>query len=417
MGASSANAGEISLLAHYLIICTGFGTIPYIPSLAGLETFAGACHHTGYWPQEGLDFAGQRVGIIGTGASGIQVAQEAAHEARQLTIFQRTPNLCLPMRQQQLDASANQRLRETYADGFAMREQSFSGSDLMFDPRSALAVSPHERNELYEKLWADGGFEFWLSNFQDVLLDAAANRTAYDFWRDKVRARINDPIIAEKLAPTDPPHPFGTKRPSLEQWYFDIFNDDHVSLVDIKASPIAQVTPRGVVTGDHEHELDILVLATGFDAVTGGLTNIDIRGSDGINLAEKWADGVRTYQGLANAGFPNLLASYGPQSPSGFWFGPSSAEIQGEHIIEFLMYMRDHGLSRLEPTREAEEAWRVECLELAKPTLFPQADSWYMGANIPGKKREIQMYPGGVPKYMEALRASAANGYEGYSLS
>ena len=159
------------------------------------------------------------------------------------------------------------------------------------------------------------------------------------------------------------------------------------------------------------------MLATGFDAVTGGLTNIDIRGSDGINLAAKWADGVRTYQGLANAGFPNLLASYGPQSPSGFWFGPSSAEIQGEHIAEFLMYMRDHGLSRLEPTREAEEAWRVECLELAKPTLFPQADSWYMGANIPGKKREIQMYPRGVPKYMEALRASAANGYEGYILS
>lgn len=413
----SSNPSAASLNAHYLLVCTGFGSIPYTPPFDGLDSFAGECHHTALWPQTGLDFSGKRVGVVGTGASGIQIAQEAARAARELTVFQRTPNLCLPMQQQQLDAADNMRLRETYPEQFAKRAQTFAGADFDFDPRAAFDVSPEQRNELFEKLWAKGGFWFWLATFRDILSDEAANRTAYDFWRDKVRARINDAAVAEKLAPTDPPHPFGTKRPSLEQWYYDIFNEDHVSLVDIKQSPIVQVTPRGVVTTDGEHELDILILATGFDAVTGGLTKIDIRATDGTCLADKWASGVCTYQGLASAGFPNLMFSYGPQSPSGFCNGPTSAEFQGDHIVEFLAYMRKHGLSRIEATQQAEEAWRNECLELVKPTLFPQADSWYMGANIPGKQREILMYSGGVPMYMAALGECAANGYEGYTLS
>ena len=417
VAADSATTGATELNAYYLLICTGFGSIPYTPPFDGLASFAGQCHHTALWPQAGLDFSGQRVGVIGTGASGVQVAQEAARQARQLTVFQRTPNLCLPMQQQQLDGPANQRLRETYVETFAMRAQSFAGTDFNFDPRSAFDVSAQERNALYEKLWAKGGFWFWLASFQDLLIDEAANRTAYDFWRAKVRSRIHDAAIAEQLAPTEPPHPFGTKRPSLEQWYYDIFNEDHVSLVDLKTSPIVRVTPRGIVTGEDEHELDILVMATGFDAVTGGLTKIDIRGSDGTSLAEKWADGVRTYQGLANSGFPNLLVSYGPQAPTAFCNGPTSAEFQGDYIAECLSYMRKHGLSRIEATVEAEQDWRQQCLELVKPTLFPKADSWYMGGNIPGKRREILMYPGGVPMYMEALRTSAANGYEGFVLS
>ena len=413
----SANVGALSLKAQYLLICTGFGSIPYTPPYDGLDSFEGECHHTGLWPQSGLDFTGQRVGVVGTGASGVQVAQEAARHARELTVFQRTPNLCLPMQQQQLDTAANERLRETYVEAFARRAHCFAGSDFDFDPRSALNVSPQQRDALFEQLWEKGGFWFWLATFQDVLSDESANRMAYDFWRDKVRARISDAAVAEILAPTEPPHPFGTKRPSLEQWYYDMFNDDHVSLVDIKQSPIVQVTPGGVVTTDSEHELDILILATGFDAVTGGLTKIDIRGLDGTSLADKWTNGVRTYQGLASSGFPNLLFSYGPQSPSGFCNGPTSAEFQGNYIVECLAYMREHGLSRIEATPEAEQAWRDECLELVKPTLFPQADSWYMGANIPGKQREILMYSGGVPMYMAALGESAAKGYEGYTLS
>ena len=415
--ADSASAGPTQLRAHHFLLCTGSGSIPYTPAFDGLESFAGKYHHTGLWPQDGLDFSGHRVGIIGTGASGVQIAQEAARDASQLTIFQRTPNLCLPMQQEQLDGPANQRLRKTYAASFALREQSFGGADFLFDPRFTLEVSPQERNALFEELWAQGGFWFWLGNFQDILLNEDANRMAYDFWRDKVRARINDPATAEMLAPTEPPHPFGTKRPSLEQWYYDIFNEDHVSLVDVKTSPIERNTPSGVITADSEYEFDVLVMATGFDAVTGGMTNIDIRGSDGASLAEKWADGVRTYQGLANSGFPNLMVSYGPQAPTAFCNGPTSAEFQGDYIVECLVYMRERGLSRIEATPEAEEAWRQQCLELVKPTLFPKADSWYMGANIPGKKREILMYTGGVPMYMEALNACAANGYEGYALS
>jgi len=415
--ADTANAGRTQFRGHHFLLCTGFGTIPYTPPFDGLESFDGQYHHTGLWPQGGLDFSGRRVGIIGTGASGVQVAQEAARDASQLTIFQRTPNLCLPMQQKQLDATANRRLRKTYAESFAMRNQSFGGTDYLFDPRLTLEVSPKERNTLFENLWAQGGFWFWLANFQDMLINEDANRMAYDFWRDKVRARINDPATAEILAPTEPPHPFGTKRPSLEQWYYDIFDEGHVSLVDVKTSPIEKITPSGVITTDSEHECDVLVMATGFDAVTGGLTNIDIRGSDGASLAEKWADGVRTYQGMANSGFPNLMVSYGPQAPTAFCNGPTSAEFQGDYIVECLLYMRERGLSRIEATPEAEEAWRKKCLELVKPTLFPKADSWYMGANIPGKKREILMYTGGVPAYMETLSACAANRYEGYALS
>jgi cation diffusion facilitator CzcD-associated flavoprotein CzcO len=259
---------NVAVRARYLVVCTGFGSKPYTPSFEGLDSFAGACHHTALWPQQGVDFGGRRVGVVGTGASGIQVAQEAAREAAHLTVFQRTPNLCLPMQQRKLDHEANVALRKTYPGTFAKRADTFAGVEYHFTPKSALEVSPQERDALYEQLWASGGFKFWLATYRDVLLDDAANLTAYEFWRDKVRARIEDPAVAEKLAPTEPPHPFGVKRPSLEQWYYDIFNDDHVSLVDIKRSPIERITPSGVKTRDGEYELDVLVMATGFDAVT-----------------------------------------------------------------------------------------------------------------------------------------------------
>ena len=415
--AEGVDKEDVIVRARYLIVCTGFGSKPYVPPLDGLESFAGECHHTALWPQGGLDFSGKRVGVIGTGASGIQIAQQAARTAAALTVFQRTPNLCLPMQQKQLDEDANRALKKTYPEIFRKRGETFGGVEYEFNPQSALEVSPKERNARYEQLWAEGGFKFWLATYQDIFLDEAANRTAYDFWRDKVRARIDDPVLAEKLAPTEPRHPFGVKRPSLEQWYYEIFNDDHISLADIKESPIDRITATGVKTTDGQYELDILALATGFDAVTGGLTSIDIRGTDGTTLKEKWTNGVRTFQGLASAGFPNLLVSYGPQAPTGFCNGPTSAEYQGDYIADCLQYMRERELTRIEPTAAAEEAWRTLCLELVKPTLFPTADSWYMGANVPGKPREILMYAGGLPMYLQALKASAENGYEGYVLS
>ena len=283
-------------------------------------------------------------------------------------------------------------------------------------PLSPTRESPYS-SSYYEKLWAAGGFRFWLATYQDTLFVDEANRFAYDFWRDKVRARVKDPAVADKLAPMDPPHPFGVKRPSLEQWYFDMFNQDNVSLVDVNESPIEKVTPIGVVTSDGEHELDILILATGFDAVTGGLTNIDIRNTDGKDFKQVWSNGVRTHLGVATAGFPNLFFGYGPQSPCAFCNGPSSAEYQGELIVETLKYMRDNGLSRIEATPAAQEAWRTLIADFWASSLFPNAKSWYTGANIPGKHIEPLNFPMGLPTYIEKFNESMNNGYEGFELS
>ncbi len=401
---------------RFLVLCTGFAAKPYIPALKGLDRFAGAKHHTAWWPQNGLDLTAKRVGVIGTGASGVQVVQEAAAVATELTVFQRTPILALAMQQCALDEATQVEMKRDYPARFARRRESFGGFDFHASGKSALEVSPEERRAIYEASWAAGGFSFWASTFYDVMMNLEANRTAYDFWREKVQARIRDPKLAEKLAPRQPPHPFGVKRPSLEQTYYDVFNQENVRLVDLKETPIVEVTPNGVRTAEAEHEFDILVLATGFDAVTGGLTQIDIRGVEGLTLKEKWAQGARTHLGLASAGFPNLLFLYGPQSPSGFCNGPTCAELQGDWVVEFLTHLRDAGVSRFDTTPAAEEAWKAHVEEVSALTLFPLADSWYMGANIPGKPRELLNYPGGVPLYLQMCQLSADKDYDGFLL-
>jgi cation diffusion facilitator CzcD-associated flavoprotein CzcO len=410
-----ANDG-IVVRARFFVLCTGFASKSYVPPFEGLEDFEGEWYHTAHWPQEGLDFIGKRVGVIGTGASGVQVVQEASQQAAHLTVFQRTPDLALPMRQEKLDEKTQRRMKEAYPARFRKRGEAFGGFDFDFIGQSALEVSPEERQDIYEDLWEKGGFLPWLGTFQDMFFSEEANDTFYAFWRDKTRERIDDPAVAEKLAPMDPPHPWGVKRPSLERFYFEVFNQDNVTLVDVNESPIERITPKGVKTKDGEHELDILVMATGFDAVTGGLTNIDIRGTQGVTLKEKWSDGVQAHLGMASAGFPNLLFIYGPQSPSGFCNGPTCAELQGDWVVECLEYMRHNGLTQIEATSEAEEAWRDHVSELANATLFPRADSWYMAANIPGKPREILNYPGGLPTYLQKCKESAGKGYEGFVL-
>ena len=401
--------------AKYFILCTGFAAKPYIPAYKGLETFAGACHHTALWPQEGLSFKGKRVGVIGTGASGVQVVQEAAKDAAHLTVFQRTPILALPMQQRKLDRATQDKMKGEYPEIYRKRRDTFGGFDISRREESALDVSPDERNAHYEAMWQKGGFHFWIGTFADVLLDERANRTAYDFWRDKVRQRIKDPVLAEKLAPMEPPHPFGVKRPSLEQWYFDVFNQPNVSLVDVREDPIEEILPHGVRTANGLHELDILVLATGFDAVTGGLMQIDIQGTRGQTLKQKWTNGARTYLGMATSGFPNMLFLYGPQSPSGFCNGPTCAELQGDWVKDFLVHLRGSGKTRLEATDKAEAEWTALIDDIASMTLFPKADSWYMGANIPGKPRQLLNFPG-VPIYMEQCNNSAKNGFAGFDL-
>jgi cation diffusion facilitator CzcD-associated flavoprotein CzcO len=402
--------------ARYFVLCTGLGSKPYIPELPGLSDFAGERHHTALWPQQGLDLAGKRVGVVGTGASGVQVAQEAAAVAAHLTVFQRTPNLALPMRQKKLDDDTIHRMKETYPLAYQKRRTSFGGFDYQFLEKAASEVSDEERQATFERIWEIGGLAPWVGSFNDLLVNEQSNRAAYDFWRDKTRARIKDPALAEILAPTEPMHPYGTKRPSLEQNFFDIFNQSNVSLVDLRKSPIESVTRTGIKTTAGEYELDILVLATGFDAITGGLTSIDIRGTGGETLREKWAKGVRAHLGMAAAGFPNLLFVYGPQSPNAFANGPTCAELQGDWIVQLLDHVRQRGWTRFEATAAAEEDWRAQVHALADATLFPQADSWYLGANIPGKRREMLSFSGGLSTYMAKCNESAKRGYEGFAI-
>jgi cyclohexanone monooxygenase len=403
--------------ARYFVLCTGLGSKPYVPELPGLSDFAGERHHTALWPQQGLDLAGKRVGVIGTGASGVQVAQEAGAVAAHLTVFQRTPNLALPMRQRKLDDDTIRRMKEDYPRAYQKRRTTFGGFDYEFLEKSASEVSEDERRATFERVWEIGGFAPWVGSFNDLLANEQSNRAAYDFWRDKTRARINDPAVAEMLAPTGPIHPYGAKRPSLEQNFFDIFNQRNVSLVDLRKTPIESVTRSGIKTAAGEHDLDVLVLATGFDAVTGGLTSIDIRGTQGETLREKWAKGVRAHLGMAAAGFPNLLFVYGPHSPNAFANGPTCAELQGDWIVQLLDHVRQRDWTRFEATAAAEEEWRVQVHALADATLFPQADSWYFGANIPGKPREMLSFAGGLSTYMAKCNESAERGYEGFTIS
>jgi cyclohexanone monooxygenase len=399
---------------RWLMLCAGFAAKRHIPDFPGLKSFKGEAHHTSLWPQGGLDVRGKRVGVIGTGASGVQVIQEVSKEAARLTVFQRTPNLTIPMRQEKISKEQNARLKEKYPEYFEMRAKTFAGFDFDFLPKGALEASDRERQATYERLWEIGGFVWWLATFNDVLFSKEANDTQYAFWRDQTRKRIKDPILQEKLAPTVPPHPFGVKRPSLEQWYYECFNQDNVQLADINERPIERVTENGVMAGGVEHKLDILVLATGFDAVSGGLTSIDIVGTDGKTLRERWANGIRSHLGMAVDKFPNMLFFYGPQSPSGFCNGPTCAELQSDWAVRFIEDMDGNGTKRVEPTPEATGAWRENVINIVNKTLFPLAKSWYMGANIPGKPVEILNYPGGLPDYLKRANEVAANGYTGF---
>jgi len=406
--------------ARFLVMCTGIGSKPYTPDIPGLSSFAGRVYHTAQWPQQGVDLAGLRVGVIGTGATGVQVIQETGPIAAHLTVFQRTPNMALPMRQRQLDAADKQALKHGLREKYAKRARTFGGYEFDFRDyagESAAGHTPEQVQAMYEKFWAEGGFVPWLGNFASIWTDEKTNRVAYDFWRDKVRQRIRDPRLQEKLAPTEPPHPYGVKRISLEQRYYEVFNQDNVELVDLKETPIEHVTERGVLCRDGRlHELDVLVLATGFDMVSGGLTAIDIRSPAGLSLREHWRHGVSAYLGTATHGFPNMLFVYGPQAPAGLSNGPSSSELHGDEVIALLCRLREQGLTRIEPTAEADAAWRRRIDDYAAGTLFGRADSWYMSSNIPGKPRQMINYPLGMPDYLEQWRQVTEDGLKGFEL-
>ena len=401
-------------LAQHLLLCTGFGSKPYVPDLPGLDTFAGEWHHTAMWPEHGVVLDGRRVGVVGTGASGVQVIQEAARCAAHLTVFQRSPVMAIPMQQEWLDAARQREAKAGYADVFRRRNESpTSFADIARLDLSALDATPAERHAVYETAWRKGGFHFWAGTFNDVLTDERANRTAYDFWRDKTRARLTDPATADVLAPVEPPYPFGTKRPSLEQDYYECFNRASVDLVDLRTNPITSITPDGVDTTAGHVALDVLILATGFDANTGGLTAIDIRDTSGQSLASRWAGGVDTHLGMAVHGFPNMLFVYGPQSAAAFCNGPVCAELQGDWVADLLGHMRDAGCSTFDVRPAAAAAWSEHLAQLADSTLFGRTDSWYMAANVPGKRRQLLNYPS-KSMYIDHLRRCAEQGYEGF---
>jgi cyclohexanone monooxygenase len=409
----STSAG-VDYDGRFLLMCTGFGSKPFTPDLPGLNDFAGICHHTAMWPEDGVSFTDRRVGVLGTGASGVQVVQEAARHARHLVVFQRTPVTALPMVQRPLDRDVQRAAKPGYPEMFRRRnEPPGTFDDIRRLDVGALEVSNERRQEVYETAWAKGGFHFWAGTFEDILTSEAANRTAYEFWRDKTRERIDDPRVAEILAPSEPPYPFGTKRPSLEQSYYDLFNQPNVELVDLRATPLESITPGGVRTTAAEFDLDVLVLATGFDANTGGLTSIDLQGSDGRTIAEHWADGVDTHLGLAVHGFPNMLMLYGPQSTTAFCNGPVCAEIQGEWVAGLLDHIRRNDLSTFESSEQSGEAWSAFLAVVAEQTLFGRTDSWYMAANIPGKRRQLMNLPM-TDMYLERLGSCAAEGYDGF---
>lgn len=405
--------GEETVTTRFLLPAIGFASKPHIPDFPGIEDFEGEWFHTARWPQQGVDLSGRKIALIGTGASGVQVAQEAAKSASKLTLFQRTPILALPMQQQKLTKEGQERDKQDYAAIFEARKQTRGGFESQSLDVSALEVDEKERTAHFEYLWQKGGLRFWYHNFSDLLINREANRYAYDFWRDKVRARISDPNLVELLAPSEPPHPFGTKRPSLEQCYYEIFAQDNVDLVDLKATPITRIKPHAIETAGGEVECDLIVYATGFDAGRGGMVDMNITGTNGLSVSQAWEDGLRAYLGMAIADFPNMLFAYGPLSPSGFSNGPTSAEIQGDWICDFLVWMRDNDSHQFEASATAEAGWTEMVAQAGAMTLFPEANSWYMGANIPGRKRQLINFPS-VSGYVALCEDVANDGYRGF---
>jgi len=402
------------LTARFLISAVGCLSAANTPKLDGLESFEGRRVHTGKWPIEGVDFTGKRVAMIGTGSTGIQAAPVISAEADHLTVFQRTANFSIPARNAPL---SRERCAEVKADYPAIVEKlraSQAGFPYEMSMRSALEVSEEERNAVYEKLWQEGGFVFFWGSFFDVVVDERANDTAADFIRGKIRETVKDPDVAEMLIPHG--YPFGTKRPPIDTDYFETYNRDNVRLVDLKRDPLVEITPKGLRTEAEEFEFDILVLATGFDAMTGSLVRMGIEGVGGRSLGEKWEEGPKTYLGLQTAGFPNLFTITGPGSPSVLVNMPTAIEQHVEWISDCIEYMRAQGYRRIEAEIEAEERWVDVVNEAAEMTLFLKAESWYVGANIPGKKRVFMPYPGGNIEYKKFCDDSVAASYEGFDI-
>jgi cyclohexanone monooxygenase len=404
-----------AVTAKYVVLATGCLSNARMPDIKGLADFKGRVYHTGHWPHEPVDFTGQRVAVIGTGSSGIQSVPVIAEQASHLTVFQRTANFSIPARNAALTEQERQAFRSNYPEirRFA-REEARNGIYTDMPDRGALDDGDNERRARYESRWSRGGLTF-MSVYNDLALDKAANDTAANFVREKIAEIVRDPETAKLLQPNS--HPIGTKRICIDSDYFAAFNRPNVTLVDIKSNPIEEILPNGVRTSVKDYEVDTLVLATGFDAMTGSVAKIDIRGRNGQTLNQKWAEGPRTYLGVMSAGFPNLFIITGPGSPSVLSNMIVSIEQHVDWIADCIGYMRDRDLDAMEARKDAEDNWVAHVNEVAHGTLYPQANSWYMGANIPGKPQIFMPYIGGVGVYRQICNDVAAKGYEGFAMT
>jgi cation diffusion facilitator CzcD-associated flavoprotein CzcO len=400
--------------AKWVVTAVGCLSDANLPDIKGVETFQGDVYHTGRWPREPVDFSNKRVGIIGTGATAIQAIPVIAEMAGHLTVFQRTAQFTIPAANGPLDPAFEKSWKGAYKEWRRRARVSQGGFPYTGIDRSALEVSDEERRAAFEAGWELGGFMFVLGTFNDLLIDEEANKTAADFVKSKIDEIVKDPEVAELLKPSG--YPLGSKRLPLDTNYYETYNRPNVTLVDLRRAPIEEITAKGIRTAAGEHELDILIFATGFDALTGPLLAMNITGRHGQKLADKWAEGPKTYLGLAVPEFPNLFTITGPGSPSVLSNMPVSIEQHVEWISRCIGYMRDHGVDSIEATDEATEQWTAHVQEVAAMTLYPKAASWYMGANIPGKPRLFLPYVGGVGNYRQKCFEVEEHSYEGFRL-
>jgi len=408
--ADTASAPQ-EVSARFLIMATGCLSSANLPAIDGIDTFGGESYHTGHWPHEPVDFTGKRVGVIGTGSSAVQSIPVIAREAQELVVFQRTATYSVPAHNAALDPEYEARIKADYA-GFRARNNLMPnafGSNLPRNEASALEASDEERRAAYEARWQRGGLVL-LGAFGDLMLDSRANETAAEFVRGKIRSIVEDPAVARLLTPGQV---IGGKRLCVDSGYYETFNLPHVKLVDVSRQPIDRITPRGIVQGGREFELDCIVFATGFDAMTGALLRIDIRGRGGRSLREAWRAGPRTYLGLQVAGFPNLFTITGPGSPSVLTNMLVSIEQHVNWIADCLAWMRDRGHAIVEASEAAQDAWVEHVNAVAAKTLYPHCNSWYLGANVPGKTR-VFMPLIGYPGYVRRCEQVKAAGYEGF---
>lgn len=405
----------IVVSARFCILATGVLSVAQVPQVPGLESFEGDWYHTGDWPREGVDVSGKRVGVVGTGSSGTQLIPLVAEQCDHLYVFQRTPNFCMPAQNHPMDPEVEREWKAEYPERRRKARVSSFGHNQVSNDKRAMEVSAAERQAEFERRWQLGGL-YMMRAFTDILVDPVANEEAAEFVRGKIREIVRDPEVAELLTPRG--FHFGTKRLCSGTGYYETYNRDNVTLVDVRRSPIVQIAPQGLQTEDAEYELDVIVFATGFDAMTGSHLRIDVRGTGGVPLREKWAHGPRSYLGVATAGFPNLFIVAGPGSPSVFSNMVNSIEQHVEWITSCIEQVSLRGGTRIEATDEAEQAWVEHVNEVANRTLYPKSpNSWFFGANTPGKPRVFMPYIGGVGNYRQKADDVAAKDYDGFVIT